>query len=110
MVLAENLDGGDDLDLVVTTMNGGVYCFSTAASYHPLKAWASQGHGRNVMFPLAGHEGIHVLPSSRVPRDIGRESFKLSFEIVDTRAHPAQIAARKGYAVQVRCVMHVMCV
>ncbi|KAM5560339.1 hypothetical protein ABKV19_021482 [Rosa sericea] len=38
MVLADNVDGGDDLDLIVTTMNGNVYCFSTPASHHPLKA------------------------------------------------------------------------
>lgn len=38
MVLAENVDGGDDLDLIVTTMNGNVFCFSTPAPHHPLKA------------------------------------------------------------------------
>lgn len=37
MVLAENVDGGDDLDLIVTTMNGNVFCFSTPAPHHPLK-------------------------------------------------------------------------
>lgn len=38
MVLADNVDGGDDLDLVVTTMNGNVFCFSTPSPNHPLKA------------------------------------------------------------------------
>lgn len=37
MVLADNVDGGDDLDLIVTTMNVNVYCFQTPAPYHPLK-------------------------------------------------------------------------
>ena len=37
MVLADNVDGGDDLDLIVSTMNGNVFCFSTPAPYHPLK-------------------------------------------------------------------------
>lgn len=37
MVLAENVDGGDDLDLIVTTMNGNVFCFSTPSPHHPLK-------------------------------------------------------------------------
>lgn len=37
MVLADNVDGGDDLDLIVTTMNGNVFCFSTPAQFHPLK-------------------------------------------------------------------------
>lgn len=105
MVLADNLDGGDDLDLVVTTMNGGVYCFSTAAKYHPLKAWPSAQHGRNVLFPLYGHEGIFVLPHSRVPRDIGRENFRLSFEIVDSRPLPA-LPNSRTYSVQVGPTLH----
>jgi hypothetical protein len=37
MVLAENVDGGDDLDLIVTTMSGNVYCFQTSTPHHPLK-------------------------------------------------------------------------
>lgn len=37
MVLAGNVDGGDDLDLIVTTMNGNVFCFSTPSPHHPLK-------------------------------------------------------------------------
>jgi hypothetical protein len=37
MVLADNVDGGDDLDLIVTTMNGNVFCFSTQSPHHPLK-------------------------------------------------------------------------
>lgn len=42
MVLADNVDGGDDLDLIVTTMNGNVFCFSTPAPHHPLKVYRSQ--------------------------------------------------------------------
>lgn len=38
MALADNVDGGDDLDLIVTTMNGNVFCFSTPSPHHPLKA------------------------------------------------------------------------
>ncbi|KAI3474425.1 hypothetical protein Pfo_029286 [Paulownia fortunei] len=37
MVLADNVDGGDDLDLIVTTMNGNVFCFSSPSPHHPLK-------------------------------------------------------------------------
>lgn len=37
MVLADNVDGGDDLDLIVTTMNGNVFCFSTPSPHHSLK-------------------------------------------------------------------------
>ncbi|GJP35206.1 hypothetical protein CLOM_g19716 [Closterium sp. NIES-68] len=102
MVLAENVDGGDDLDLVVSTMNGAVYCFQTSVQYHPLKAWPSQNQGRNVFFPRYGHEGIYMLPHSRQYRDIGRDSFRVSFEIVDARnplghggAYGAQIGPYK---------------
>ena len=41
-VLADNIDGGDDLDLIVTTMNGNVFCFSTPSPHHPLKVWHFQ--------------------------------------------------------------------
>jgi hypothetical protein len=37
--LADNIDGGDDLDLIMRTMNGNVLCFSTLAPHHPLKTW-----------------------------------------------------------------------
>jgi hypothetical protein len=36
MALADNVDGRDDLDLIVTTMNGNVFCFLTHP-HHPLK-------------------------------------------------------------------------
>lgn len=39
MVLADNVDGGDDLDLIVTTMNGNVFCFSTPSPHHPMKVF-----------------------------------------------------------------------
>lgn len=38
-VVADDLDNDGKMDLVLSTMNGNVYCFHTAASYHPLKAW-----------------------------------------------------------------------
>jgi len=38
-VLADDLDNDGKMDLVLSTMNGNVYCFHSAASYHPLKAW-----------------------------------------------------------------------
>lgn len=37
MVLAENVHGGPEMDLLVATMNGNVYCFQTDVLYHPLK-------------------------------------------------------------------------
>ena len=42
MVLADDLNADGKLDLLVSTMNGNVYVFSSPAAYHPLKAWTSQ--------------------------------------------------------------------
>lgn len=89
MVLADNVDGGDDLDLIVTTMNGNVFCFSTPAQYHPLKSWSSQNQGRNVPAARLRREGIYALPSSRAFRDEGGESFWLQFSIVDEHRSPS---------------------
>ena len=38
-VLADDLDNDGRMDLVLSTMNGNLYCFHTGATYHPLKAW-----------------------------------------------------------------------
>lgn len=83
MVLAENVDGGDDLDLVVTTMNGNVFCFSTPSPHHPLKAWRAHNQGRNNVANRFNREGIYILPSSRVFRDEEGKSFWVEIEIVD---------------------------
>ncbi|KAG0582223.1 hypothetical protein KC19_3G044000 [Ceratodon purpureus] len=83
MVLADNVDGGDDLDLIVTTMNGNVYCFQTPAPHHPLKAWPSQLQGRNVVASKQNREGIFVVPNSRNFRDEAGSNFWVQFKIVD---------------------------
>lgn len=83
MVLADNVDGGDDLDLIVTTMNGNVYCFQTPAPHHPLKAWPSQLQGRNVVASKINRQGIYVLPKSRSFRDEAGTNFWVEFKIVD---------------------------
>lgn len=83
MVLADNVDGGDDLDLIVTTMNGNVFCFSTPAPHHPLRSWTSQNQGRNNFAARQRREGIYALPASRAFRDEGGESFWVQFNIID---------------------------
>lgn len=89
MVLAENVDGGDDLDLIVTTMNGNVFCFSTPSPHHPLKSWRSHNQGRNNVANRFNREGIHVLPSSRTYRDEEGKSFWVEIEIVDKYRVPS---------------------
>ncbi|XP_073281689.1 protein DEFECTIVE IN EXINE FORMATION 1-like isoform X1 [Primulina huaijiensis] len=89
MVLAENVDGGDDLDLIVTTMNGNVFCFSTPSPYHPLKAWRSPNQGRNNAASRYNREGIHVTPSSRAFRDEEGKNFWVEVEIIDKHRFPS---------------------
>ncbi|KAL2509891.1 Protein DEFECTIVE IN EXINE FORMATION 1 [Forsythia ovata] len=89
MVLADNVDGGDDLDLIVTTMNGNVFCFSTPSPHHPLKAWRSPNQGRNNVALRYGREGIYVTPSSRTFRDEEGKSFWVEVEIVDRYRFPS---------------------
>ncbi|KAK9714132.1 hypothetical protein RND81_06G073700 [Saponaria officinalis] len=89
MVLADNVDGGDDLDLIVTTMNGNVFCFSTPSSHHPLKAWRSINQGRNNIASQYNREGIYVLPSHRNFRDEEGKNFWVEFEIVDAYRRPS---------------------
>ena len=38
-VLAADLNNDGKMDLVLSTMNGNLYCFHSTASYHPLKSW-----------------------------------------------------------------------
>ncbi|XP_042511011.1 protein DEFECTIVE IN EXINE FORMATION 1 [Macadamia integrifolia] len=89
MVLAENVDGGDDLDLIVTTMNGNVFCFSTPVPHHPLKAWRSPYQGRNNFANRYNREGIYVLPPSRAFRDEEGKNFWMEIEIVDRYRFPS---------------------
>ncbi|XP_023736145.1 protein DEFECTIVE IN EXINE FORMATION 1 [Lactuca sativa] len=89
MVLADNVDGGDDLDLIVTTMNGNVFCFSTPSPHHPLKAWRSHNQGRNNVAARIEREGVYVTPSSRTFRDEEGKNFWVEIEIVDKHRVPS---------------------
>lgn len=89
MVLADNVDGGDDLDLIVTTMNGNVFCFSTPSPHHPLKAWRSPSQGRNNVANRHGREGIYITHPSRAFRDEEGKNFWVEIEIVDNYRYPS---------------------
>ncbi|KAH9611995.1 hypothetical protein KSS87_021336 [Heliosperma pusillum] len=89
MTLADNVDGGDDLDLIVTTMNGNVFCFSTPSPHHPLTAWGSTNQGRNNIASRFNRQGIYVLPSHRNFRDEEGKNFWVEFEIVDSYRRPS---------------------
>ncbi|CAI8601096.1 unnamed protein product [Vicia faba] len=89
MVLADNVDGGDDLDLIVSTMNGNVFCFSTPSPHHPLKAWRLPNQGRNNVANRYGRQGIYVTHPSRAFRDEEGKSFWVEIEIVDNYRYPS---------------------
>ncbi|XP_039144805.1 LOW QUALITY PROTEIN: protein DEFECTIVE IN EXINE FORMATION 1 [Dioscorea cayenensis subsp. rotundata] len=89
MVLADNVDGGDDLDLIVTTMNGNVFCFSTPSPHHPLKEWRSPNQGRNNAAFRFNREGIYVSHASRAFRDEEGKHFWVEIEIVDKYRFPS---------------------
>ncbi|KAM0953408.1 putative transcription factor WD40-like family [Dioscorea sansibarensis] len=89
MVLADNVDGGDDLDLIVTTMNGNVFCFSTPSPHHPLKEWRSPNQGRNNAASRFNRQGIYVSHASRAFRDEEGKHFWVEIEIVDKYRFPS---------------------
>ncbi|KAH7657080.1 Lambda-carrageenase protein [Dioscorea alata] len=89
MVLADNVDGGDDLDLIVTTMNGNVFCFSTPSPHHPLKEWRSPNQGRNNAAFRFNREGIYVSHASRAFRDEEGKHFWVEIEIIDKYRFPS---------------------
>nr|DAD28408.1 TPA_asm: hypothetical protein HUJ06_029876 [Nelumbo nucifera] len=89
MVLADNVDGGDDLDLIVTTMNGNVFCFSTPAPHHPLKAWRSPNQGMNNIANQYSREGVYASHTSRAFRDEEGKNFWVEIEIIDRYRFPS---------------------
>ncbi|CAL5388535.1 unnamed protein product [Camellia sinensis] len=75
MVLADNVDGGDDLDLVVATMNGN--------------AWRVHNQGRNNVANRFNRQGIYISPSSRAFRDEEGKNFWVEIEIIDKYRFPS---------------------
>ncbi|XP_042461489.1 protein DEFECTIVE IN EXINE FORMATION 1-like [Zingiber officinale] len=89
MVLAGNVDGGDDLDLIVTTMNGNVFCFSTPSPHHPIKEWRLPNQGRNNVAVRNHREGIFISHASRAFRDEEGKHFWVEMEIIDKYRVPS---------------------
>lgn len=97
MVLADDLDNNGKLDLVVTTMNGVVYCFETQAKYHPLKTWTSQMTSMNGLVARYDYYGVYATAASREPRDIAGEKLPVKITIIDKRMMVAKNGTVVGF-------------
>jgi hypothetical protein len=87
MVLADDLTGNGLMDLVVTTVSGGVTVFETRTPFHPLKAWPRRHKSFNGGTANEGRVGVFIEQASRVHRDIRGDRFTLLVAIKDDRPH-----------------------
>ena len=85
MVLAADITGNGVMDLLVTTINGGVYVFETATPYTPTNAWPSKTKGVNGASASGNYVGVFIEPAFRRPRDIQGDTMPLQITIVDHR-------------------------
>ena len=60
MVLADDINGDNLLDLIITTMSGEVMAFGTELLYHPGNSWASSVRGRANGFIHGKHQGVYI--------------------------------------------------
>lgn len=88
MVLADDLTGNGQMDLLVTTLQGGVFVFETQAQYHPLKRWPSKTKGINGATASENGIGVFITAPFRTPRDIRGATFQLEINIQDPFSHP----------------------
>ena len=103
-VLADDLTGNGRIDLLLSTMNGNVYCFETSTLFTPLRAWRSHANGRNVFSPRETFAGIAIITEGgrHAPLSIAGTDFPLSFTVSDGRSPPLAAAGSRRYRVQVR--------
>lgn len=83
-ILSDDFTGNGYMDLLLTTMNGNTYLFSTPAPYHPLNVMTAPHQMGNAQ-TSKWEQGIYATFESRGYRDIVGTSFTLTFEIVDNR-------------------------
>eukprot|EP00736_Rhodelphis_marinus_P000831 Rmarinus@m.13843 len=96
MVLADDVTGNGRMELLVSTMNGGVMMTETSLYYHPLRAHlAQQTCNQYSAVDREGSVGVYF------DRDQSHEavgsSFRLKFHIVDHR----KLSDERGYHVEI---------
>ena len=91
-VLADDLTGNGKMDLLLSTMNGNLYCFETPTPYTPLRGWRAQAQGRNVWQQREGFQGVVIEGASgrHAPRKVAGATFELDFTIHDHRRAPRE--------------------
>ncbi|CAG9463133.1 unnamed protein product [Pedinophyceae sp. YPF-701] len=99
MVLADDVDNDGMMDLIVSTMNGNLYCFGTRTPFRPLRSWTSQTLASNGLVAREGWVGVSATQGSRTFRDVRGQDFRVEIEIRDDR--PAGGKARGPYSVTV---------
>lgn len=85
MVLADDVTGNGQMDLIVSTMNGNIINLGTEVPYDAMKSWTSREVGNNNVEMRDGRQGIVVTPEYRSHRDNVGATMMMGFEIVDTR-------------------------
>ncbi len=90
-VLADDLTGNGRLDLLLSTMNGNLFCFETLTPAAPMRSWRSQGQGRNVFQQREGWQGVAIESGGRGGARalaVSGASFVLEFSVLDARRVP----------------------
>lgn len=109
-ILADDLTGNGRMDLLLSTMNGNMYCFETNTPHNPLRAWRSQAQGYNVFSPRESFMGVAIDQATgrHVPLAISGVEFTLSFSITDMRKLHTDAALRRRYEIKVGMGAHVL--
>lgn len=95
MVLADDITGNGKMDLLVTTLRGGVLLFETQAEFHPLKRWPSKIKGINDGTASENGVGVFITDAFRQPRDVRGPTFQLEISIQD------HMTTKKSYTVDI---------
>ena len=102
-ILADDLTGNGRIDLLLSTMNGNLYCFETSTPFAPLRAWRAAGQGRNGFAQIERTQGIAIGGDAgrHEPRAVSGATFTLEFTIHDARRF-GRIVYPRRYAVEAR--------
>lgn len=81
MVLADDLDGNGQLDLLLATMNGNLYAFQSRAPALPEAVWPSEMLGPSGFTSPLGWFSVAATAATRQPRDVRGQHLSVRFSI-----------------------------